>query len=70
MTRLPTRIGVLRIAVVLAGLFNLFALLVLLRDAPILFALFMFLGQPLFVVALILLGGVVLADLRDMERPR
>ena len=66
MTEQPTRIGVLRVAVVLAALFNLVALLVLLRDSPILFALFMFLGQPLFIIALILLGGAVLADLRTM----
>jgi hypothetical protein len=62
----PTRIGMLRIAVILAALFNLVALLVLLRDTPIPFALFMFFGQPLFVIALILLGGAVLADLRTM----
>jgi hypothetical protein len=66
MTGQPTRIRVLRIAVVLAALFNLVALLVLLRDSPILFALFMFLGQPLFIIALILLGGAVLADLRTL----
>ena len=62
----PTRIGMLRIGVILAALFNLVALLGLLRDTPILFALFMFFGQPLFVIALILLGGAVLADLRTM----
>lgn len=66
MTGQPTRVGVLRVAVVLAALFNLVALLVLLRDSPILFALFMFLGQPLFIIALILLGGAVLADVRTM----
>lgn len=66
MTGQPMRIGVLRIAVALAALFNVFALLVLLRDTPILFALFMFLGQPLFAIALILLGGAVAADLRTM----
>jgi hypothetical protein len=40
------------------------ALLVLVRATPILFTLFMFLAQPLFAAALILLVGAVLAELR------
>jgi len=31
------------------------------------FTLFMFIGQPLFVLALIALGGAVVADLRAKE---
>ena len=64
MTPEPTRIRLLRIAVVLTALFAVMALAMLIRDTPLGFTLFMFLGQPLFVVALVLLVGAVLADLR------
>ncbi len=64
MTPQPTRIRLLRIAIVLAALFTLMALAMLIRDTPIGFTLFMFLGQPLFLIALVLLVGAVLADLR------
>jgi hypothetical protein len=64
MTGRPTRVRVLQLAVVLTVVFNLLALLVLLRSTPVIFTAFMFLGQPLFVVTLILLVGAVLADLR------
>jgi hypothetical protein len=60
----PRGLRLLRIAIVLALVFNLMALLVLVRATPILFTLFMFLAQPLFAAALILLGGAVLAELR------
>jgi len=60
----PRRLRLLRIALVLALVFNLMALLVLVRATPILFTLFMFLAQPLFAAALILLVGAVLAELR------
>jgi hypothetical protein len=60
----PRRLRLLRIAIVLALAFNLMALLVLVRATPILFTLFMFLAQPLFAAALILLVGAVLAELR------
>jgi hypothetical protein len=60
----PARIRLLRIAIVLAALFTVLALTMLIRDTPIGFALFMFLGQPVFVIALLLLVGAVLADLR------
>jgi len=63
----PGRVRVLRICVVLAAVFNVFALLVLTWDKPLVFTLFMFLGQPLFVVALLLLLGAVVADLRSKE---
>ena len=63
----PARLRVLRVCVVLAAVFVLFALVVLLWDKPQVFALFMFLGQPLFVVALVLLVGAVIADLRAKE---
>ena len=64
MTASPVRLRVLKISIVLAVVFNLFALLVLLDPRPILFTLFMFLGQPLSIVAVLLLLGAVVADLR------
>jgi hypothetical protein len=67
MTPQPTRIRLLRIAIILAALFTLMALAMLIRDTPIGFTVFMFLGQPLFVVALVLLVGAVLADLRTRQ---
>jgi len=63
----PKRVSVLRIAVLLAALFELFALVVLVRFTPILFTLFMFFGELLFGVALLLLVGAVLADLRAKQ---
>ena len=63
----PTRVSMLRIAVLLAALFELFALVVLVRFTPILFTLFMFFGELLFGVALLLLVGAVLADLRAKQ---
>ena len=54
----------LRIAIVLAALFNLLALLVMVHTTPIIFTIFMFVGQPLFLLAFLLLIGAVLADLR------
>lgn len=57
-------IRVLRIAIVLAALFNLLALLVMVHTTPIIFTIFMFVGQPLFLLAFLLLIGAVLADVR------
>ena len=54
----------LRIAMILVLVFNLMALVVLIRENPIAFTLFMFLGQPLFAVALVLLFGALEAELR------
>ena len=62
---IPVRL--LRVAVVLIALFNLLALLVMVHTTPIVFTLFMFIGQPLFVVAFLLLIGAVLADLRARD---
>ena len=67
MTDQPRRLRLLRIAIVLALVFNLMALLVLVRATPIIFTLFMFLAQPLFAAALILLFGAVLAELRARQ---
>jgi hypothetical protein len=67
MTPPPTRVRVLRAAIVLTALFTALALAILIRSTPVGFALFMFLGQPLFVVALVLLVGAVLADLRTKQ---
>lgn len=62
-----TRIRVLRLALILTIVFNLLALLVLLHTTPVIFTAFMFIGQPLLVVTLILLIGAVLADLKAKE---
>jgi hypothetical protein len=67
MTARPTRVRILQIALLLTVVFDLLAFLVLMRTTPIVFTLFMFVGQPLFVVALIALGGAVVADLRAKE---
>jgi hypothetical protein len=58
---------ILRIAIILVLVFNLMALVVLVRENPIAFTLFMFLGQPLFALALILLIGALLAELRSRQ---
>lgn len=63
--QIPVR--TLRIAIVLAVLFNLFALFLMVHTTPIVFTLFMFIGQALFVLAFILLIGAVLADLKAKE---
>jgi hypothetical protein len=63
----PRRLRILRVAIVLALVFNLMALLVLVRPTPIIFTLFMFLAQPLFAAALILVFGAVLAELRARQ---
>ena len=67
MNERPVSVRVLQIAVALTAVFNLLALLVLLHGTPIIFTAFMFVGQPLFVVTLILLVGAVLADLRAKQ---
>jgi hypothetical protein len=66
-TEPPQPLRLLRIAIVLALVFNLMALLVLVRATPIIFTLFMFLAQPLFAAALVLLVGAVLAELRARQ---
>lgn len=63
----PKRLRVLRVCIALVAVFDLFALLVLFWDKPQVFTLFMFLGQPLFLLALVLLVGAVIADLRAKE---
>jgi hypothetical protein len=57
----------LRIAILLAAVFDVMALVVLVRNRPTAFAIFMFVGQPLFLAALVILGAAVLADLRSKE---
>ena len=49
------------------ALFNLLALLVMFHTTPIIFTVFMFFGQPLFVLAFVLLIGAILADLRARD---
>jgi hypothetical protein len=60
-------IRILRIAIILAALFNLLALMVMVHTTPIIFTLFMFIGQPLFVLAFVLLLAAVLADLKGRQ---
>jgi len=67
MTPTPIPPRVLRIAIVLAIVFDLFALLVMVHTSPIVFTLFMFIGQPLFAVALGLLLVAQLIELRTKE---
>jgi hypothetical protein len=59
----PVRIGALRLAILLTAAFNVLAVVVLVREAPIAFTVFMFAGLSAFALALILLVGAVLADL-------
>jgi hypothetical protein len=67
MTGRFTRVRVLQLAILLTAAFDLMALVVLARNRPIGFAIFMFLGQPLFLAALVILVGAVRADLRAKD---
>ena len=67
MTEPGQRIYLLRVAIVLALVFNVMALVVLIRPTPIAFTLFMFLAQPLMAVALVLLVIAVVAELRARQ---
>jgi hypothetical protein len=67
MTEWPKRVSVLRIAVLLVALFDVFALVVLVRFTPIVFTLFMFFGELLIAVALLLLVGAILVELRAKD---
>ncbi len=67
MTGEPARVRGLRIALVLTAVFDVLALLLFLRATPTVFTMFMFVGQPLFAVAMVLLLGAVLADLRAKQ---
>ena len=67
MTEPGRRLHLLRVAIVLALVFNLMALVVLIRATPIAFTVFMFLAQPLFALALILLVIAALAELRARQ---
>jgi hypothetical protein len=61
------RVRALQLAIILTAVFDVMALVVLVRNLPIAFTIYMFLGQALFLVALALLAGAVLADLRTKE---
>ena len=67
MTQPGLAVRLLRVAIVLAAIFNVLALIVMVRTTPIAFTLFMFVGQPLFAIAFLLLLGAVLADLRARQ---
>jgi len=60
-------VRLLRVAIVLAAIFNILGLIVIVRTTPIGFTLFMFVGQPLFAIAFLLLLGAILADLRARQ---
>ena len=64
MTAHPTPPRILRIAIALVIVFDLLALLVMIHTTPLIFTVFMFGAQPLFIAALVLLIGAILADLR------
>jgi hypothetical protein len=61
------RVRALQLAIVLTAVFDVMALVVLVRNLPIGFTIYMFLGQALFVAALVLLVWAVLTDLRAKE---
>lgn len=63
----PPRVHALKIAIVLTALFNLLGLAVLLHGTPRVFTVFMFVGESLFVIAVVLLIAAILADLRAKE---
>ena len=65
----PRPLSFLRTAIILALVFDVLAAIVLLRARPVAFTLFMFLGQPLLAVALVLLAGLVLTELRGKRTP-
>lgn len=67
MTEPRLGLQLLKVAIVLALVFNLLALVVLIRATPIAFTLFMFLAQPLMVVSVILLVVAVVAELRARQ---
>lgn len=58
------RARLLRVALALALLANLLSLLLFLRNTPIVFTVFMFVAQPLFLLAGLLLVAAILAELR------
>ena len=60
-------VRLLRVAIVLAAIFNVLALIVMVRTTPIAFTLFMFVGQPLFAIAFVVLWAAILADLRARQ---
>ena len=64
---MPPRVRALKIAIVLTAVFNLLGLAVFLHGTPRVFTVFMFVGEALFVIAVILLIAAILADLRAKE---
>lgn len=59
-----SRLKMLQAAIALAIVFNVLAAIVLIRAKPIAFTLFMFIAQPLFAGALVLLAIAVLTELK------
>ena len=62
-------LGLVRIVLAMMLLFDLMALVVLLRVTPIAFTVFMFLAQPLFLAALVLFAVAVVGELRARSAP-
>jgi hypothetical protein len=67
MSAAPRRLRLLRVAVALMLVFDLMALVVLARVTPIAFTLFMFLAQPLFAAALLLLAVAAIGEARGRQ---
>ena len=67
MTGQPVRVRLLQLAILLTAGFDVMALVVLVRNTPIAFAVYMFLGHALFAAALLLLVGAVLIEVRAKE---
>jgi hypothetical protein len=64
MIRVAHSSGRLRVAILAAGAGLLFCLALLVRETPYTLVAFMFLGQPLLVVAVLIFGWEVVRDLR------
>ncbi len=60
-------LGLVRIALFLMLVFDVMALAVLLRVTPIGFTVFMFVAQPIFLTALILLAVAVVSEVRARQ---
>jgi hypothetical protein len=67
MSAAPPRIRALKLAILLTALFNVLGLLVLVRGTPRVFTVFMFVGESLFAIAVLLLIAAIVADLRAKE---
>jgi hypothetical protein len=67
MSTSPRRVRVLKLAIILTAVFNVLGLLVLLHGTPRVFAVFMFVGESVFMAVIVLLIAAIVADLRAKE---